>query len=216
MAGRGPAPVLLYSVAHPAAPGAQMVAEHVTLDDDLRPRFLVRSPWGRVEVALEARGAHQVGNALAALAVAANEGVDLAGAAQALRDAPLSPMRMDLRRTRSGAAVLDDSYNANPASMAAALHALRALPAGRRVAVLGLMAELGERHREEHMAIADLAARLGIEVIAFGTADYGPEPLDDPAAVADRIGPLGPHDAVLVKGSRVAALERVATRLVKE
>lgn len=216
MAGRGPAPALYYSVAHPAPPGAEMVAEGITLDDDLRPRFQVRSPWGRTEVALEARGAHQVGNALAALAVAANEGVELAGAAEALRTAALSPMRMDLRRARSGAAVLDDSYNANPASMAAALTALAALPAARRVAVLGVMAELGERRREEHLAIAEMAARLGVEVLAFGTDDYGIEALHDPAAVLERLGRLGVGDAVLVKGSRVAALERVATRLVEQ
>lgn len=216
MAGRGPARALLYSVAYPAAAGAEMVAENIVMDDELRPRFLARSPWGSVEVALGARGAHQVGNALAALAVAGGEGVDLAGAAEALRSAPLSPMRMDLRRAPSGARVLDDSYNANPASMAAALRSLRALPARRRVAVLGLMAELGDRRQQEHRAVADLAQRLGIEVVAFGTGDYGLDALDDPAAVVEAIGPLGPQDAVLVKGSRVAALERVATRLVKE
>lgn len=215
MAGRGPARALLYSATSPAAPGSEVVAEKVTLDSELRPRFVVRSPWGSAEVVLGARGVHQVGNALAALAVAANEGVDLAGAAAALRSAALSPMRMDLRRAPSGAAVLDDSYNANPASMAAALRSLHSLPARRRLAVLGLMAELGERQREDHLAIADLAEELGIEVVAVGTADYGVEPVDDLDEVLRRIGPLGPDDAVLVKASRVAALERIATRLIE-
>lgn len=215
MAGRGPARVLLYSATSPAAPGSEVVAEKVTLDPELRPRFVVRSPWGSAEVVLGARGVHQVGNALAALAVAANEGVDLAGAAAALRSAALSPMRMDLRRARSGAAVLDDSYNANPASMAAALRSLHSLPARRRIAVVGLMAELGERQREDHLAIADLAEELGIEVVAVGTADYGVEPAEDLDEVLRRIGPLGPDDAVLVKASRVAALERIATRLIE-
>ena len=216
MAGRGPARALLYSAATPAAAGAEVVAENVSLDAELRPRFVVRSPWGSADVVLEARGIHQVGNALAALAVAANEGVELAGAAAALRSAALSPMRMDLRRARSGAAVLDDSYNANPASMAAALRALHALPAGRRVAVLGLMAELGDARQEEHLAIADLAGRLGIEVVAVGTSDYGVDPAGDAEEVLRRIGPLGAGDAVLVKGSRVAALERIATRLIED
>ncbi len=214
MAGRGSARALLYSSA--STPGADVVAEEVTLDPELRPRFVARTPWGSTEVVLEARGVHQVGNALAALAVAANEGVDLEAAADALRFATLSPMRMELRRTRSGAVVLDDSYNANPASMTAALRALHSLPARRRVAVLGVMAELGERQREEHLTVAELAGSLGIEVIAVGTPDYGIAPADGPGEVVRRIGPLGPHDAVLVKASRVAALERIATRLLED
>ncbi len=104
------------------------MAEDIVLDDGLRPRF-VRSPWGSVAVRLEARGAHQVGNALAALAVAGCCGVPLDAAATALATARLSPWRMELRHTQSGAAVLNDAYNANPASMAAALEALAALPA---------------------------------------------------------------------------------------
>lgn len=214
MATRGPAPAVLYSTSTPASPGAEVIAESIELDDDLRPRFVVRSPWGSAAVELEARGAHQVGNALAALIVAAHENVDLEAAASALRHAPLSPLRMELRRSRSGVVVLNDSYNANPASMAAALRALAAVPARRRVAVLGLMAELGETATAEHRAVTALAARLGVEVIAVGTPDYGPAPLD-PAAVVDRLGDLGPGDAVLVKASRVAALEKVATRLLE-
>ncbi len=215
MAGRGPAPAILYSATVPAASGAEVVAERIELDEQLRASFVLRSPWGAATVSLEARGGHQVGNALAALTVALHQGVELDAAAAALRNASLSPLRMDLRRTRSGASVLNDSYNANPASMAAALRALAAIPARRRVAVLGVMAELGETHVAEHRAVAELARQLGVEIIAVGTPDYGAEPLGAPEEVLHRLGDLGPQDAVLVKASRRAGLETIATWLLE-
>lgn len=212
MADRTGAPAILYTTA--GEPSATVAAERIRLDDDLRPRFDVVSPWGRAAVHLEARGAHQVGNALAALAVAAHLGVELDGAAAALARAPLSPLRMEVARTAAGGAVINDAYNANPASMAAAIRALAAIPADRRVAVLGQMAELGSEGPEQHRAVAGMAAELGIEVVAVGTGDYGLAPLAGPDEVVERLGPVGPGMAVLVKGSRVAALERVATRLI--
>ncbi|HLI53515.1 MAG TPA: UDP-N-acetylmuramoyl-tripeptide--D-alanyl-D-alanine ligase [Acidimicrobiales bacterium] len=209
MAARGPARALLYSAAEPPAPGAEAWAEEVNLDGELRPSFVAHTPWGRVAVRLGARGRHQVGNALAALVVAGHAGVPVDAAAEALDKAQLSPWRMELRRARSGAVVLNDAYNANPSSMAAALRALADLPARRRVALLGFMAELGERTAEEHRAVASLARSLGIEVVPVGTDLYGRPPADPPDP-----GPLGPGVAVLVKGSRVAGLEQLVEQLV--
>jgi UDP-N-acetylmuramoyl-tripeptide--D-alanyl-D-alanine ligase len=206
---------LLYSTDR-GGPPADVRAEDVTLDGELRPSFRMASPWGAVDVRLEARGAHQVGNALAALSVAALAGLDLAGAAGALERAPLSPMRMELSRTGRGATILNDAYNANPASMAAALRALAAVPADRRVAVLGPMAELGDGSGDEHAAVAGLARDLGIEVVAVGTEYYGVAPLGGPDEVVAALGVLDDRTAVLVKASRVAALERVATRLLEQ
>jgi UDP-N-acetylmuramoyl-tripeptide--D-alanyl-D-alanine ligase len=99
--------------------------------------------------------------------------------------------------------------------MAAALQALTELPARRRTAVLGVMAELGPRSDEEHAAIGDLAHRLGVRVIAVAAPAYGGEDVTDIDAALDALGPIGPQDAVLVKGSRVAALERLAARLLQ-
>ncbi len=144
------------------------------LDDQLRPRFVVRSPWGTAAVQLEARGAHQVGNALAALAVALCCGVPLdAAVGGAGRRVRCRPGAWSSSARPTGATILNDAYNANPTSMTAALEALAALPARRRVAVLGEMAELGARSRREHQAIAGLAGRLGVEVLAVGTTAYG-------------------------------------------
>jgi UDP-N-acetylmuramoyl-tripeptide--D-alanyl-D-alanine ligase len=206
--------VLRYSVRPRTDPAADVVAEGVEMDEQLRSRFSVRSPWGTTQVMLNARGGHQVGNALAALAVAGCCGVPIADAAVALAGARLSPWRMEIGRTASGATVINDAYNANPASMIAAVDALAALPAERRVAVLGEMAELGERHDEEHQAIAALVRQRGVRLVAVGTDAYGVAPASDIDAAIEVLGPLGPGDAVLVKASRVAGLERLARRLL--
>lgn len=211
MARRGPASAVLYSLSGDGT--ADVVAAGIRLDPELRPSFRAITPWGAVEVALEARGLHQVANALAALAVAGAAGVDLEAAGATLRSAPLSPWRMEVHRTPGGGLVINDAYNSNPASAAAALRSLAAVPARRRVAVLGLMAELGERSTEEHQAVAALARRLGLEVVAVDVADYGVAAVAA-AEVPALIGVVGPDDAVLVKGSRVAGLEKVAAGLI--
>jgi UDP-N-acetylmuramoyl-tripeptide--D-alanyl-D-alanine ligase len=210
MGARARAAVVRYSTAGLAS--ADVIARDVTIDDELRPRFTVLSPWGTADVHLEARGAHQVGNALAAISVACTCGIDVDSAVGALGRARLSPWRMDVNRTGAGAVVLNDAYNANPASMEAALRALASLPARRRVAVLGVMAELGDRAAVDHQGAATLAAELGIEVIAVGTDAYGVQSLNVDEAIA-ALGPLAQGDAVLVKGSRVAELEVLAQRL---
>jgi UDP-N-acetylmuramoyl-tripeptide--D-alanyl-D-alanine ligase len=212
MATRTSGRVLGYSA---SGSSADVVAQEIQLDDQLRPRFTVRTPWGTAAVRLEARGAHMVGNALAGLTVALCCGVPLDAAAAALASAPLSPWRMELHRTATGAIILNDAYNANPASMTAALEALTALPARRRVAILGEMAELGARSASEHQAIAALARRLGVEVVAVGTDAYGVAPAEDMDGAVAALGPLRADDAVLVKASRVAGLERLSARLLE-
>jgi UDP-N-acetylmuramoyl-tripeptide--D-alanyl-D-alanine ligase len=216
MAQRSRAEVLAYSALSPPSGQADIVAGAVELDDQLRPAFSVHTPWGSGRVRLEAKGTHQVGNALAALTVALRCGVELDTATSALGSARLSPWRMELTRTAAGAFVLNDAYNANPASMAAALQALSDINASRRLAVLGLMAELGDLSDGEHRAIRQKAEKLGIELIPFATDAYGIPPVRDIEGALERLGPLGSGDAVLVKASRVAGLERLAVRLVDE
>jgi UDP-N-acetylmuramoyl-tripeptide--D-alanyl-D-alanine ligase len=189
-------------------------ATHLTLDAELRPSFTLETPWGRADVRLEARGAHQAANAAAAAAAALALGVDLAAVAQGLRVAVSSPWRMEVHRTPAGALVLNDAYNANPASAEAGLRALAAVPgAGRRVAVLGPMLELGTTSRHEHHRVAAVATDLGLEVIAVATDEYGVEPQPDLDAALGAVAPLHAADAVLVKASRAAGLERLAARL---
>lgn len=211
MAANSAAPVLLWSAE--ARPGADVTAHDIRIDDQLRASFVLRSPWGSVPVALEVRGIHQVGNALAAASVALCCGVGLDGVSTGLALGQLSPWRMEVRHAPDGGLVINDSYNANPTSMAAALRSLAALRADRRVAVLGTMAELGADEADEHRRLAAMAADLGIEVVAVGTDLYGTAPEENMASAATRVGAVGPGTAVLVKGSRVVGLERLAALL---
>ena len=195
-------------------------AREVVIDEELRPAFVLVSPWGEAPVRLAIRGGHNVANALAAAAVALGLGVPIDAVAAGLQMGSSSPWRMELRRAPDGLLVLNDAYNAGPASMAAALRAAATLPAsggGRRFAVLGLMAELGEDGPREHRDIATMAADLGLRVIAVGTDLYGVDPVADvDAALAVlRSEGVGEGDAVLVKGSRVAGLERLAALLLE-
>ena len=152
--------------------GGDVTARSVELDDELRPRFVLESPAGEVEVELGARGVHSVDNALAAAAVGIELGVSLHDVAAGLAEPTLSPLRMEVLRTAAGARLLNDCYNANPLSMRAALHSLAAVPAQRRIAVLGAMAELGDFEADEHAAAASLATRLGITVVAVDAPGY--------------------------------------------
>lgn len=197
--------------------GGHVAAEGIVLDDDLRARFRLVSDWGDVDVLVAARGLHQVSNALAAAAVGLVWGVPLDGVAEGLAAAELSPWRMEVGTAKSGATVINDAYNAGPASMEAALRTLALVPAERHVAVLGVMAELGSHSETEHRRIAEVAASLGIRVVAVDQPDYGVDELVDGVDGARAaLGSLGPGDAVLVKASRIAGLEVLALQLLED
>ncbi len=191
--------------------------------------FDLISPAGSVRVLLPVPGEHMVGDALAAAAVGWSMGVTAEEAAHGLAHAGVSRGRMQVISV-GGIRLVDDSYNANPTSMAAALKAARWMAAKTRcVAVLGHMAELGPIADEEHERIGELAARLGIDVlvvvgaearlIAVGAERGGFEPdqihlCDDVFRAIERLpGLLRRGDLVLVKASRVARLERVVAAL---
>ena len=146
---------------------AEVRAEHIVLDEDLRPRFRLATPWGAGEVRLALHGVQQVPNALAAAAAALWCGVPFDGVVAALATATGSPLRMEVRRVPGGPVLVVDCYNANPASTEAALRSMAALPAGRKLALLGLMAELGTETEAEHQRAARLAEELGIEVVGL-------------------------------------------------
>jgi UDP-N-acetylmuramoyl-tripeptide--D-alanyl-D-alanine ligase len=205
MASRTDARVLTFGVL-----GGDVKVEDLVLDELARPRFTLRTPWGVTRVALSVSGAHMALNAAAAAAAGLVLDVPLDAVGAALEKASLSPWRMEMHHSTSGAIILNDAYNANPASMRAALDTLVALPAVRRVAVLGVMAELGDPEAE-HRAIGDAVRASGVELVAVGTDWYGVAPNSDPLGA---VGSLAPGVAVLVKASRVAGLERLAAQLL--
>jgi len=212
-------------------PAADVRAEAVTVDGFTgRATFLLAAAEGRAEVRLRVPGEHMVSNALAAAAVGLALGLTVPDVAGALARATVSAGRMEVFVTAAGVRVIDDAYNANPTSMAAALKALRSMAGeGRTIAVLGGMAELGPVSAAEHERAGELIVRLGIDVvitvgseaarIAAAAEREGVEPgravrCDDVAtATAALRGVVRRGDVVLVKASRVEGLDRVAAAL---
>ena len=193
-------------------PKADVTATNIDIDQSLQARFRLHSPWGTAAVRLSVRGRHQVSNALAAAAVALARGVEPGAVAAGLEAVKSPASRMEVTRTRAGALLIDDSYNANPTSVLAGLRALADLDVDHRVAVLGVMAELGATGAQAHLDIATTARDLDVDVFAIGTELYGVKPVDI-SDVAAQLRAAGARTAILVKGSRVAGLERVVALL---
>lgn len=227
--GRTRASPLLYGIAG----DADIRGDDLSLDELSRPSFTLRTAQGTERVELATHGEHMASNALAAAAVGIALGLTPGECAAGLKDARLSSWRMEVTVTTKGIRLVNDAYNANPASMGAALRAASWMARGSRaIAVLGEMAELGPTSGQEHERVGELVARLGVAYlltvgeaasrIAVGATREGVEP--DRAIRADtweeahealaRI--LRPGDVVLVKGSRVAGLERLAAALAGE
>ena len=171
----------------------------------------VASPWGEVELKMKVAGRHMAHNALAALCTAGVLGVDLRLAAAAVAGASISESRMQMRTLQNGSTVIDDSYNANPTSMRAALETLANVSARRKIVFCGLMAELSEPAKE-HLAIREFAEGLGFEFVAVNTDLYGVAALSFEQA-RTRLAQLDSDDAALVKGSKVTGLVRLCDGL---
>ena len=189
-------------------------ASGIELDSELQPSFQIESPWGRQKVKLKVSGKHMVQNALAASAAGLFLGMELPEIAFGLSEGTLSPARMQLETASSGCLVINDAYNANPVSTKAALEALASLnKSGRKVAVLGLMAELGDNAREFHEEVAAYAHSLELDLLTVGTDLYGQTPEND---IDQSLAGLTTGDAVLIKGSLVAGLQSLAQRLLEK
>jgi UDP-N-acetylmuramoyl-tripeptide--D-alanyl-D-alanine ligase len=186
--------------------------------DGFLTRFALVSPRGRAPVELRLAGMHNVGNALGAAAVAVSAGATLEQVAAGLGAMRPVPGRLNFRTARSGAWVIDDSYNANPSSMLAGIDVLAGLD-GRRWLVIGDMAELGGFAADSHAEIGRYARERGIErLYATGTLagiaverfGAGARWFPDGESLARTLDTeLEAGVRVLVKGSRVNRLERV-------
>ena len=201
------AQVLTYGV-HESADVRIITCE---LDEMARASVTATTPWGTVSWAMSVPGAHMALNAVAAIAVSGVCGVNIHSAAAALEQSFVSPMRMQVMTTDDGMTIVNDAYNANPASMRAALDTLVGIKASRHIVIAGQMAELADSSAE-HSAIVEYARSKKIEFIACETDNYAtPSFSVDDVVQAVRNG--GSDVAVLVKGSRVAQLERVVLLL---
>ncbi len=203
----------------------------VNLDSGGHANFTLGYRGATSPVRLELLGAHQGLNAAAAAAVALSAGMNLDAVADALEAArPASPMRMEIATNADGVIIINDAYNANPDSMAAALHTLGSFGAEHRTcAVLGEMLELGELSVSAHRDLGILAATIGIDhvvivgepaagiaagIAAAGTATTVDRAVDVTEATQLLGQRLGTGDVVLIKASRAAGLERVAAALL--
>lgn len=212
---------------------ADVHAENVRTLGEQGFAFDLVTPAGTAAAHVPGLGETTIINALAAAAAALAAGADLADAAAGLARFRTIGGRMARIRLPGGATVVDDSYNANPQSMAAALRSLASLRGGGRgIAVLGDMAELGESAEDAHRAAGRLVASLGLDwlfavgrlaahtadaAIAAGMDRGRVRAVDDTAQVSAEIAKLlAPNDWVLVKGSRSARMERVVAALAGE
>ncbi len=204
---------------------ADVRAEDIQVEADASSRFQLVTPAGRAEVRLPLPGRHNIMNALAAAAAATVIGYTPEIIAAGLQQ--LQPVAGRLARVTGagGNVLIDDSYNANPASLTVAIEVLVALPA-RPWLVLGDMGELGHEAEALHYSAGEQARALGVErlygvgelsrhaVSAFGAGGLH---FDTMESLIERLqGDIGSGVAVLVKGSRSARMERVIEALREE
>jgi UDP-N-acetylmuramoyl-tripeptide--D-alanyl-D-alanine ligase len=176
-------------------------------------RVVFRLEGERLELEFPFTARHQAQNAVAALLAVQALGLPLPAGRV---DVELSRWRGEESALPGGGLLINDSYNANPASMRAALEHLAAHE-GRKVAILGDMAELGPTAPEYHREVGELVRSLGIdELLSVGelARRYGGQHATDAAEAAEKVTELvRPGDVVLVKGSRAVGLEVVAEAL---
>lgn len=194
--------------------------------DGFRSRFTAHLRGVELAIALPLAGSHNVRNALAAIAGTLALGIEPAVIRAGLEQLRPVKRRLQPRRTAIGARLIDDSYNANPDSLAAAVDVLTALPiedGGRYLLVLGDFGELGPNSVEVHREMGIAARSSGATALyavgalsshavhGFGAgARHFP---DQSSLIAALAAEINPKDLILVKGSRRAAMDRVADAL---
>ena len=200
---------------------AQVSAKDISLYTS-NSHFTLMTPLGSLPVELPFPGEHNVCNALAASAAALAAGVSLQQVVTGLASAAAVPGRLYSKAGMQGSTVIDDTYNASPASMKEALRVLAGY-SGRRLAVLGDMAELGKFAGEGHSEVGVLARSLGIDQIwvtgvwaknyqqGFGAETFVFK--DKKRLITELSAQLQTGDIVLVKGSRSAGMEEVVNSL---
>ena len=185
----------------------------------LETRLTLRTPEGTVELRLAVPGRHNARNAAAAAAACLAAGIPLTAVVTGLEHFSGVKGRLQIRQGRAGALVIDDTYNANPDSVRAAIEVLAAT-IGRKLLVLGDMGEIGEASGQYHDEIGGYAKSQGIDLL-FGLGEAcqqavrnfgegGRHFTDIEKLIVAVNKELGPEAAVLVKGSRFMKMERVA------
>ncbi len=215
-------------------PNAQVRADESAItqtwdEDGFRSRFVANINGQALEIALPLAGSHNVRNALAAIAGSTALGIDPTLIRAGLEQLTPVKRRLQPRHSSTGAKLIDDSYNANPDSLAAAVDVLTALalpPGGRHLLVLGDFGELGPHSAEVHHEMGIAARASGAtalyavgELSRHGVGGFGDgaRHFPDQRTLIDALlAETGPADILLVKGSRMSAMDSVADALCAE
>lgn len=204
------------------APGVEIYAQNVS-SDAAGSRCEVVTPLGRIELVLPVPGLHNLRNALAALACGLAAGASLEVAARALASFSAVKGRMQRKAMGDGTVLIDDTYNANPDSVRAAIDVLATL-AGPRALVLGDMGEVGDDGPAMHREVGEYARSRGIEALftlgdatrvsadAFGQDAHACGTVDEVLAALRKQA----YASILVKGSRFMRMERVVQGLAAQ
>ncbi len=189
-----------------------------------RPEFRLCSPLGEIKITLPILGRHNILNALAAAAATAQLGASLKDIQQGLSQIQAVNKRLNEYHGHQGEMIIDDSYNANPAGMAAALSVLMEYP-GKRIMVLGSMGELGDLSEDYHYALGQQIREMGVDILlavgdltlhtvnAFGA---GARHFNDQDTLLAELNPLLSKEVVvLIKGSRFMKMENIVQELIK-
>ncbi len=205
---------------------ADLYAEGLRMDESACCSFRLHTPRGDCSVRLQAPGRHNVHNALSAAAAALALGCGLDTICRGLEAFHPLAGRLQLLPGRSGALLLDDSYNASPCALRAAIDVLAALKVRRRILVLADMAELGEQARRYHEEVGAYAREQGLNMLlshgllsSYAAQAFGPGGVEFSSREALRDHcreQLGADCAVLIKGSRNAGMEWLVAALRRE
>lgn len=214
-----PHTLLSFGVTKPA----DVYAQQITTTADGKPQFILVTPSGETSIQLPLIGRHNIANALAAAAAAYAAAIPLAAIKAGLESAAAVSKRLNIYQTPHGAEIIDDSYNANPLSVQAAIETLAERP-GEKILVLGDMRELGENATELHHAIGEKALQSGIdhlytygELSAHATSAFGKQAqhfTDQAVLITALKTKLAPKATFLVKGSKSMHMGRVVEALL--
>ena len=235
-AGKYPHRKVTFSVNGDGGEPADFLASDVVQDDGGAISFTLRHGTESAEIHLFTAGLHNVSNALAAAATAATAGASLAEIAAGLADFRPADKRMEILYPRAGFTLINDTYNANPASMAAGLRTLKQMARKSSTAIIGDMRELGEASAGAHFEIGRLIAELAIDRVGVvgdfredvrrGATAHG-YPAENIPAFADKDAAvgwikemiatkrIGKDDLILIKASRGLRFETIVAKLVE-
>jgi len=202
---------------------ADFTAKEISLNNQCQASFIMRTPLGDVDIQLPLVGEHHISNALTAAACAYSVGVDLSAIKQGLASVENIDKRMVRHELPNNIVVLDDTYNANPLSFAAALDVLKKIP-GKRIVVMADMGELGSGAPAYHRDVGAKAHAIGVDqlhawgelsqlaVDAFGEGGHFYQDKQDLINAVQN--ELTPNTTVLVKASRSMKMEEVVKALL--